>query len=109
MANVPEIGDEQFEREVLESDRLTVVDFGAEWCGPCKKIHPMMAELAEEMGDRVRIVEVDVGRSPYTARQHAVISVPQILIFKDGKVLERIVGVLPKPKLKEKIESHMME
>ncbi len=109
MADVPEIGDEQFEPEVLKSDRLTVVDFGAEWCGPCKKIHPIMAELAQEMGDRVKIVEVDVGRSPRSAQQHAVISVPQILIFKDGKVLERIVGVLPKPKLKEKIESHMME
>ena len=107
MANVPEIGDDQFEREVIESDLLTVVDFGAEWCGPCKKIHPIMAELAEEMGDRAKIVEVDVGRSPRSAQQHAVISVPQILIFKDGKVVERIVGVLPKPKLKDKIENHL--
>lgn len=107
MSKVEKIGDEQFYREVLRSDRLTVVDFGAEWCGPCKKIHPMMAELAEEMGDGAKMVEMDVGQSPQSAQSHAVISVPQILIFKDGKVVERIVGVLPKAKLKEKIESHL--
>lgn len=107
MAEVPKIGDDQFETEVIQSDRLAVVDFGAEWCGPCKKLHPIMAELVDEMGDRVKIVEVDVGVSPQTAQQHAVISVPQVLFFKNGSVVERIVGVLPKPKLKEKIENHL--
>lgn len=107
MAEVPKIGDDQFESEVIHYDRLAVVDFGAEWCGPCKKLHPIMAELVDEMGDQVKIVEVDVGVSPQTAQQHAVISVPQVLFFKNGSVVERIVGVLPKPKLKEKIEHHL--
>jgi thioredoxin 1 len=109
MAVVPKIGDDQFDAEVLKSDHLTVVDFGAEWCGPCKKVHPIMAELAEELGQRVKIVQVDVGQSPQVAQNHAVISVPQVLFFKGGEVVERIVGVLPKPKLKEKIESHLNE
>lgn len=107
MPQVSKIGDDQFEIEVLGSDRLTVVDFGAEWCSPCKKLHPIMAELAEEMGQQVKIVEVDVAHSPQIAQKHAVISVPQILLFKDGKMVERIIGILPKPKLKEKIESYL--
>jgi thioredoxin 1 len=107
MADVPKINDDQFENEVVKSDRLTVVDFGAEWCGPCKKLHPIMAELIDEMGDQVKIVEVDVGVSPQIAQQHAVISVPQVLFFKNGSVVERIVGVLPKPKLQAKIEEHL--
>ncbi|TKJ40261.1 thioredoxin [candidate division LCP-89 bacterium B3_LCP] len=107
MAEVLKINDDQFENEVIECDRLVVVDFGAEWCGPCKKLHPIMAELAEEMADKAKIVEVDVGLSPQSAQKHAVISVPQVLFFKEGKVVERIVGVLPKAKLIEKIDTHI--
>ena len=107
MSAVPKITDEQFEDEVIKSEKVTVVDFGAEWCGPCKKLHPIIAELADEMGEVAKIVEVDVGISPATAQKYAVISVPQVLIFKQGEVVDRIPGVLPKPKLKEKIESHI--
>jgi thioredoxin 1 len=107
MSGVPKISDEQFDLEVVQSEKPAVVDFGATWCGPCKKLHPIMAELSEEMGDRVKIVEVDVGDSPQTAQKYAVLSVPQVLIFKHGEVVERIVGALPKPKLKEKIELHL--
>lgn len=107
MSNVPTISDDQFDAEVVNSDIPAVVDFGATWCGPCKKLHPVMAELAEELADKVKIVEVDVGDSPNTATKYAVVSVPQVLIFKNGEVAERIVGVLPKPKLKAKIESHL--
>lgn len=107
MSHVPSIGDDQFEAEVVQSGKLAVVDFGATWCGPCKKLHPIMAELAQEMDDQVKIFEVDVGDSPQVAQKYAVISVPQVLIFKNGEVVERIVGVLPKPKLKQKIETHL--
>ncbi len=107
MSQVPTINDDEFEKEVIQSEVLTVVDFGAEWCGPCKKLHPIMAELHDEMGEEVKIVEVDVRQSPQIAQLHAVISVPQILFFKDGKVIERVVGILPKPKLKTMIESHL--
>jgi thioredoxin 1 len=107
MSDVPKITDEQFEAEVIQSEGVAVVDFGAEWCGPCKKLHPIIAELADEMSERAKIVEVDVGVSSTTAQKYAVISVPQVLIFKNGEVVDRIVGVLPKPKLKEKIESYL--
>ncbi len=107
MSGLPKISDQEFDLEVLQSDKPAVVDFGATWCGPCKKLHPILAELSEELGERVKIVEMDVGDSPQTAQKYAVISVPQVLIFKNGEVVERIVGVLPKPKLKEKIEPHL--
>jgi len=105
MGSVAKIDDSQFEAEVLNADKLVVVDFGAEWCGPCKKLHPIMAELADEQADNAKIVEVDVGVSPQTAQNYAVVSVPQILFFKNGELLERVVGVLAKVKIIEKIES----
>ncbi len=109
MSSVPKINDTQFAAEVLKSEQLAVVDFGATWCGPCKKLHPILDELAGEYQGRVRIFEVDVGDSPQTAESHAVISVPQVLFFKHGEVVERIVGLLPKVKIREKIEQHLKE
>ncbi len=105
MSSVLKVDDSQFEAEVIKHDGLAVVDFGAEWCGPCKKLHPIMAELADEMPDQVKIVEVDVGVSPEIAQKYAVVSVPQILFFKNGEMVERVVGVLPKVKIIAKIET----
>ncbi len=107
MSQIQKITDSQFETEVINSDRLVVLDFGAAWCGPCKKLHPIMAELSEEYMDQAKILEVDVGESPQIAQNHAVISVPQVLFFKGGKLLDRVVGLLPKPKLKEKIDQYL--
>jgi len=107
MSPVPKITDAQFESEVVNSDRLVVIDFGATWCGPCKKLHPVMDELAAEYQQQVNILEVDVGDSPGIAQDHAVISVPQVLFFKGGKLLDRIVGLVPKAKIKEKIDQHL--
>ena len=106
MSQIPKIGDEQFDQEVLASDRLVVLDFGATWCGPCKKLHPIMEELSVELGSTVKVLYIDVGESPKIAQANAVISVPQVLFFKDGKLVDRIVGLVPKAKLKEKIEAH---
>ncbi len=107
MSQIQKITDSQFETEVIKSNQLVVMDFGATWCGPCKKLHPIMAELAEEYKDKAKILEVDVGESPQIAQNHAVISVPQVLFFKEGKLLDRVVGLLPKPKLKEKIDQYL--
>lgn len=104
MSQVSILKDADFEREVLQCDCLAVVDFGAAWCGPCKKLHPIIGELAEEFDRTVKFFEMDVGETPYTAQKYAVISVPQLLFFQNGSVVERIVGLLPKPKIKEKIE-----
>ncbi len=107
MAGMIKIGDDQFDERVINSDRLTVVDFGAEWCGPCKKLHPVMEELGEEFGDSINVYKVDVGESPQTAMKFAVTSVPQLLFFKDGAVKETVVGLLPKSKIIEKIEQYL--
>jgi thioredoxin 1 len=107
MSQIQKITDAQFDAEVIKSDRLVLIDFGAAWCGPCKKLHPIMAELAEEYKDQAKLLEVDVAESPKIAQDHAVISVPQVLFFKGGKLLDRVVGLLPKPKLKEKINQYL--
>jgi thioredoxin 1 len=107
MSQVRKITDSQFESEVKSGDQLVVIDFGATWCGPCKKLHPILSELSDEYQGRAKILEVDVGESPKIAQDFAVISVPQVLFFKSGKLLDRIVGLLPKPKLKEKIEQYL--
>ena len=101
------IGDSQFDAEVVQSDRLTLVDFGATWCGPCKKLHPIMIELATEYGEKIKVVEVDVGDSPQTAMKFGITGVPQLLFFSNGKVKETVVGLLPKSKIEEKIERYL--
>ncbi len=107
MSGLVKIGDDKFDAEVVHSDCLALVDFGATWCGPCKKLHPIMKELAHEYVGKIKVFEVDVGDSPQTAMKYGVTSVPQLLFFKDGKVKETIVGLLPKSKIEEKIERHL--
>ncbi len=101
------VGDNEFEQEVEKSDKLTIVDFGATWCGPCKKLHKVIEEIDSEQGDKVNLVEVDVGDSPNVAVKYGVSSVPQLLFFKDGVVKETVVGVLSKTKIEEKIEQYI--
>jgi len=101
------VDDAEFEAEVLSSDRLTLVDFGAEWCSPCKKLHPILDELADEYSDRIKVVEVDLGVSPQTGMKYGITSVPQLLFFKNGIVKDAIVGLLPKSKIEEKIALYL--
>lgn len=107
MSGVIKVDDRGFEDEVVHSDRLTVVDFGAEWCGPCKKLHPIMADLAVDYDGRVKIVEVDVGVSPQVAMKFGITSVPQLLFFRDGIVKETVVGLIPRSKIEEKIDQYL--
>ena len=107
MSGLIKVDDNSFEGEVLQSDRLTLVDFGATWCAPCRKLHPIMNDLADDFSDSVKVVEVDVGVSPQTAMKFGVTSVPQLLFFKDGIVKETVVGLLPKSKIEEKIEGYI--
>jgi thioredoxin 1 len=107
MAAMARIGDAEFDREVMRSDKLTLVDFGAEWCGPCKKLHPIMNELAGEYGDKLKVVEVDVGMSPQVAMKFGVTSVPQLMFVNNGVVRETVVGLLPKSKIQDKIDRYL--
>jgi thioredoxin 1 len=104
--NVSSIGAVDFDSEVVKSDKLVVVDFWAEWCGPCKMIAPLLDEIARELPDKVKIVKVNVETEPQIAQQYGIYNIPTLLFFKDGKVREQVVGTVAKKVLVEKINSH---
>ena len=93
--------DNDFAAEVLQSDKPVVVDFWAEWCGPCKAIGPALEEIADEMGDQVKIVKVNIDENPQTPQQYGVRGIPTLLIFENGEVKAEKIGALPKSKLAE--------
>jgi thioredoxin 1 len=104
--NVSPISSGDFEREVLQSDKLVIVDFWAEWCGPCKMIAPLLDEVAKELPDKVKIVKVDVDHEQQLAQQYGIYNIPTLLFFKGGTVREQVVGTAAKKILVEKINAH---
>ena len=100
-----ELTDDNFEDEVIGSDRPVLVDFWATWCGPCRQIAPIVEDLAEEFDGRAKVGKVDVDNNPQTAQQFGVRSIPTLLFFKDGEVADQLVGAVPKKKLTEKLEA----
>ena len=109
MAKPVHVTDAEFQGTVLESDTPVFVDFWADWCGPCKMIAPVVEELAEEFDGRFNFTKVDVDANPKVAMQFGIRSIPTLLLFKDGKVAEQIVGAVPKAILKRKIEKVLEE
>jgi thioredoxin 1 len=102
-----EVTDANFKDEVLNSQVPVMVDFWAEWCGPCKMIAPTVAELAKEYEGRVKVAKLDVDANYQTAGAFDVRSIPTLLFFKNGQVVDKIVGAVPKQKLKEKLELNL--
>ena len=90
---------------IITSGKPVLVDFFAEWCGPCKMMSPILKQLKEEMGDSVTIIKVDVDKNPGTAGSYNVQGVPTLILFKDGKVVEQLIGVQPKESIKRKIDT----
>jgi thioredoxin 1 len=108
MSNLLEINDDEFQTEVLESEGLVLVDFGAVWCSPCKMLDPVVEELAGEWGDSVKVVKLDVDNNPNIAMNYQVMGVPTLMLFKGGAVLERLTGFMPKPKILGKLNPHII-
>lgn len=102
-----EVTDISFKDEVLDSKLPVMVDFWAEWCGPCKMIAPTVAELAKEYEGRAKVVKLDVDSNYKTSGAYDVRSIPTLLFFKNGQVVDKIVGAVPKQKLKEKLEANL--
>ena len=101
------ISDTQFEQEVLRSDQPVLVDFWADWCGPCKMIAPFVEELAGEYEGKLKVAKMDVDDNPGTAMRYGIRSIPTLLVFKGGQVVEQIIGAVPKRHLVEKIAPHL--
>jgi thioredoxin 1 len=101
------VTDDTFESEVLQSDKPVLVDFWAEWCGPCKMIAPILEEIAEERADDLTIVKLDVDANARWAMQYGVMGIPTLLLFKDGEIEERITGFMPKDKFLARLEPHL--
>ena len=97
------ITDQTFEEEVLKSDKLTLVDFWAEWCGPCKMIAPVLEELAREHEQHLKITKLDVDANPEKSMAFGIRSIPTLLFFKNGKVVDQVIGAVPKRVLESRI------
>ena len=102
-----EITDQNFQTEVLSSNIPVLIDFWAVWCGPCKIIAPIMEELVDDYANRVKIGKLDVDSNPQVAMQYGIRSIPTILVFKDGSVVEQIVGAVPKKHITQKLDAHI--
>lgn len=99
--------DSNFQSEVLESERPVLVDFWAAWCGPCRMIAPVVEELAAEYEGRAKIGKLDIDNNSQVAMQYGIRSIPTLLIFKDGQVVDQVVGVVPKNVLVDKLEAQL--
>jgi thioredoxin 1 len=99
------VTDATFTSDVLQSDKVVLVDFWAEWCAPCKKVDPLLQEIAAEMGDKVKIVKLNIDENPETARAYRVMSVPTLTLFKGGEPVNSVAGAKPKGALVNFIES----
>lgn len=103
--SIVKITDDTFKNEI--SDGLVLVDFWAPWCGPCKMIAPVLEEISEEMGDQVKIAKLNVDDNQVTTAEYGVMSIPTLLLFKDGEVVEKVIGFQPKENLVEVLSNHL--
>ena len=101
------VSDQNFETEVIKSDTPVLVDFWAAWCGPCRMVAPVLEEIANEQGEKVKIAKLDVDANPITAGRFGVRSIPTMILFKNGCEADRVVGYHPKDQLLKKLQPHI--
>ena len=99
--------DQNFKKEILESDKVALVDFWAAWCGPCKMLGPVIEELSGDYEGKAVIAKLNVDENPATAAQYGIRSIPSLLLFKNGHVVEQMLGALPKNQIAKKIDEHI--
>ena len=107
MGNVLELNDATFETEVVNSSIPVLVDFWATWCGPCRKLGPVVDEIAESYEGKVKFVKVNVEESLETAKKYSISGLPSLLVFKNGEAVERMAGLMPKSTIISNIEKHL--
>ena len=101
------VSDQNFETEVIKSDTPVLVDFWAAWCGPCRMVAPVLEEIANEQGEKVKIAKLDVDANPITAGRFGVRSIPTMILFKNGRETQRLVGYMPKERLLQQLNPHL--
>ena len=103
--SVQAVSDKDFEKEVVGSEGPVLVDFWAEWCGPCKNLMPIVEDVAKELGDKIKVVKVNIDESPEAPTKYGVRGIPTLMVFKGGKVVDTRVGGMPKTQLSEWLSS----
>jgi len=104
MGAITEVSDDTFQAEVIESETPVLVDFWAPWCGPCRIVHPVLEQIAEERGEELRIVKLNVDENQQTAATFEVLSIPTLILFKGGQVAKKVIGAYPKAKLEAELQ-----
>ncbi|HEX9435753.1 MAG TPA: thioredoxin [Candidatus Limnocylindria bacterium] len=101
------VSDATFEQEVLKADKPVLVDFWATWCGPCRMVAPVLEEIAAERGEQLKIAKLDVDANPVSAGRFGVRAIPTMIVFKDGREAQRLVGYMPKERLLQQLAAYM--